>query len=96
MTTTVHLVLPVVLLGMAQHSVTKPADVSEGGVALVTQLLQPQHGAVTTVCEWGLEKFEYLKWKLRILVLIYLSIYLLKDVILVQTMQSDMCEAHLL
>lgn len=62
-----HLVLPVVLLGMAQHSVAKPADVSEGSVALVPELLQPQHGAVATVCERGLEKFEYLKEKLRTL-----------------------------
>lgn len=59
--TTVHLVLPVVLLGMAQHSVTKPADVSERSVALVAQLLKPQHGAVATVSERGLEKFEYLQ-----------------------------------
>lgn len=67
--TTVHLVLPVVLLGMAQHSVAKPADVSERSVALIAQLLQPQHWAITAVREWGLKKFEYLQRKLRILVL---------------------------
>lgn len=71
-----HLVLPVVLLGMAQHSVTKPADVSERSVALVAQLLEPQHGPVATVSERGLEKFEYLQWKLRILVFTFYNSYL--------------------
>lgn len=58
-----YLVLPIILLGMTQHSVAKPANMSERSVALVSKLLQSQHGAITTVCERGLEKFENLKWK---------------------------------
>lgn len=49
-----HLVLPVVLLGVSQDPVAKAADVSEGRVPLVSQLLQTQHWAVATVCERGL------------------------------------------
>ena len=49
-----HLVLPVVLLGVSQDPVAEAADVSEGCMPLVSQLLQTQHGAITTVCERGL------------------------------------------
>lgn len=63
-----YLVLPVILLGMTQHSVAKPANMSERSVALVSKLLQSQHGTITTVCERGLEKFENLKWKWGILI----------------------------
>ncbi len=41
---------------------------SKRSVALVSKLLQSQHGTITTVCEGGLEKFENLKWKWRILI----------------------------
>lgn len=50
---------------MAQHSVTKPADVSERSMALVAQLFQPQHGAIATISERGLEKFEYLQFDIE-------------------------------
>lgn len=60
-----RLVLPVILLGMSQHSVAEPADVSEGSVALVPQLLQPQHGTVPAVRERSLEKFENLEGKME-------------------------------
>lgn len=63
-----YLVFPIILLGMAQHPVAKPANMSERSVALVSKLLQSQHGTITTVCERGLEKFENLKWKERILI----------------------------
>ena len=52
------LVLAVVLLGVAQHAVAEAADVAEGGVALVSQLLQPQHGPVAAVRERGLQQLE--------------------------------------
>lgn len=55
-----HLVLPVILLGMAKDSVAKPADMSEWCVALIAKLLQSQHGTIPAVCERGLEKFENL------------------------------------
>lgn len=58
------LVLPVILLGMPQHPVAQPADVSERSVALVSELLQPQHGTIAAVGEGGLEEFENLKWKI--------------------------------
>lgn len=53
-----YLVLAVVLLRVTQNAVTKAADVSEGGVPLVGQLLQLQHGPVATVCEWSLQQLE--------------------------------------
>lgn len=56
-----YLVLPVVLLRVAENSVAKPADVSKRRVALVSELLQSQHGAVAAVCERGLEEFENLQ-----------------------------------
>lgn len=37
-------------------------------MALVSEFLQSEHGTITTVCERGLEKFENLKWKYRILI----------------------------
>lgn len=49
-----NLVLPVVLLGVSEDPVAEAADVSEGRVPLVPQLLQAQHRAIPTVCEWGL------------------------------------------
>ena len=58
-----HLVLAVVLLGVAQHAVAEPADVPEGGVSLVPQLLQPQHGPVPAVRERGLKELEDLRIK---------------------------------
>lgn len=56
-----NLILPVILLGMAQHSVAKSTNVSKRSVTLVSKLLQPQHRTITTVCERGLEQFENLK-----------------------------------
>jgi len=50
---------------MTQHPVTQPADMPKGSVALVSELLQSQHGAVAAVCERGLEKFENLKWRME-------------------------------
>ncbi|TNN81358.1 hypothetical protein EYF80_008414 [Liparis tanakae] len=41
-----------------QNPVTQAADVPEGGVALVSQLLQSQHGPVPTVCEGSLQQLE--------------------------------------
>ena len=58
-----HLVLPVVLLGVAQDPVAEAADVAEGGVALVAQLLQTEHGAVATVSEGCLQQLEDLQTK---------------------------------
>lgn len=49
-----NLVFPVVLLGVSQDPVAEPADMSERGMPLVPELLQTQHGAIATVCEWGL------------------------------------------
>lgn len=56
-----HLVFPVVLLGVPEHPVAEPADVPEGCVALVPQLLQPQHRPVPAVCERGLQQLENLQ-----------------------------------
>jgi len=56
-----YLVLPVILLGMAEHSVAKPANMSKWCMALISELLQSQHGTVAAVCERGLEKFENLQ-----------------------------------
>lgn len=53
-----HLVLPVVLLRVPQHPVAQPADVPEGGVPLVPELLQPQHRAIATVREGRLQQLE--------------------------------------
>lgn len=89
--TTIHLVLPVVLLGMAQHSVTKSADVSERSVALVAQLLKPQHGAVATVSERGLEKFENLQWKSRIFVFTFYLIWMYRLICLRHTCFKIFC-----
>lgn len=52
------LVLPVVLLRVSEDPVAEPADVSEGSMPLVPKLLQPQHRAIATVCEWGLQQLE--------------------------------------
>ena len=41
---------------------------SERSVTLVSELLQPQHGTIATVCERGLEEFENLEGKWRILI----------------------------
>lgn len=49
-----NLVFSVVLLGVSQDPVAEPADMSEWGMPLIPKLLQPQHGAIATVCEWGL------------------------------------------
>lgn len=62
-----HLVLSVILLGMAQHSVAQPANVSERSMALVAKFLQSKHGAITAICERGLKKFENLQRKGRII-----------------------------
>lgn len=43
---------------MAEDSVAEAADMAEGGVALVCQLLQTQHGTVTTVSERSLQELE--------------------------------------
>lgn len=43
---------------MSQHTVAQSADVPEGCMSLVTQLLQTQHGTITTVCEWGLKQLK--------------------------------------
>lgn len=53
-----NLILPVVLLGVPEHPVAEPADVPEGRVALVPQLLQPQHWPVPAVRERGLQQLE--------------------------------------
>lgn len=53
-----HLVLAVVLLGVTQDTVTQAADVPEGGMALVSQFLQSQHGTVPAVCEGSLQQLE--------------------------------------
>lgn len=58
--TITNLILPVVLLGVPEHPVAEPADVPEGRVALVPQLLQPQHGAVPAVREGCLQQLENL------------------------------------
>ena len=51
-----HLVLAVVLLGMAQHTVAQAEHVLVGGVLLVRQLLQPHQGALAPlVAEGGLQ-----------------------------------------
>lgn len=54
----VYLVFAVVLLRVTQNPVTQSANVPEGGVALVGQLLQSQHGSVAAVCERGLQELE--------------------------------------
>ena len=56
--TKLNLVLAVVLLRVTQNPVTQAADVSEGGMSLVGQLLQSQHGPVPTVCERSLQQLE--------------------------------------
>ena len=54
-----HLVFAVVLLGMAQHSVTQAEHVLVGRVLLVRQLLQPHQGALAPlVTERGLQNAE--------------------------------------
>lgn len=55
------LVLPVVLLRVPQDAVAEAADVSEGRVPLVPELLQPQHRAVPAVRERGLQQLEDLR-----------------------------------
>lgn len=50
-----NLILPVVLLGVPEHPVAEPADVPEGCVALVPQLLQPQHRPIPAVRERRLQ-----------------------------------------
>lgn len=37
-------------------------------MALVPKFFQSKHGTITTICERGLEKFENLQWKGRILI----------------------------
>lgn len=53
-----YLVLAIVLLRVTQNPVAEATDVSEGGMTLVSQLLQPQHGPIPTVCEWSLQQLE--------------------------------------
>lgn len=53
-----HLVLPVILLRVPQDAVAQAADVPEGCVPLVPQLLQTQHGAVAAVGEGCLQQLE--------------------------------------
>lgn len=53
-----HLVLPVVLLGMAEHSVTQPTDVPERSVSLIAKLLQSEHGPIAAVCERSLQELK--------------------------------------
>ena len=54
-----HLVLAVVLLGMAQHAVAQAEHVLVGRVLLVRQLLQPHQGALAPlVAERGLQNAE--------------------------------------
>lgn len=55
-----NLILSVILLRVSQHSVAKPADVSERSVTLVSKLLQPQHRAIAAVCKWCLQQLENL------------------------------------
>lgn len=61
-----YLVLAVVLLRVTQNPVTQAADVSEGGMTLVGQFLQSQHGPVPTVCEWSLQQLEDLNTGMRL------------------------------
>ncbi len=60
-----YLVLAVVLLRVTQNPVTQAADVSEGGMTLVSQLLQTQHGPVPTVCERSLQQLKDLRAEIR-------------------------------
>lgn len=54
-----HLVLAVVLLGVAQHAVAQAEHVLVGRVLLVRQLLQPHQGALAPlVAERGLQNAE--------------------------------------
>lgn len=53
-----HLVFAVVLLRVAQNPVAQSTDVSERGVALVSQLLQSQHRSVAAVRERSLQQLE--------------------------------------
>lgn len=69
-TMSVYLILPVILLGMTQHSVAKPANISKRSVSLVSKLLKTQHGTITTVGKRSLEKFENLKIEMNILIII--------------------------
>lgn len=46
---------------MPQHPVAEPADVSEGSMTLVSQLLQAQHGAIAAVSERRLQQLENLR-----------------------------------
>lgn len=55
-----NLILSVILLRVSQHSVAKPAYVSERSMTLVSKLLQAQHRAIATVCKWCLQQLENL------------------------------------
>lgn len=55
------LVLAIVLLGVAQDPVAEPQHVLEVSIALVSQILQPQHWTITLVCERSLEDAEDLE-----------------------------------
>lgn len=61
-----YLVFAVVLLRVTQNAVAQSADVSEGGMTLVSQLLQTQHGSVSTVCEWRLQQLEDLNTGIKL------------------------------
>lgn len=43
---------------MAKHSVTKPTDVPERSVSLITKLFQSEHGSIATVCKWSLQELK--------------------------------------
>lgn len=56
-----YLILAIILLRVTQDPVTQAADVPEGGMTLVSQLLQPQHGPIPAVCEGCLQQLEDLQ-----------------------------------
>lgn len=49
-----YLIFAVILLRVTQDPVTQAADVSEGGMTLVCQLVQTQHWPIPAVCERSL------------------------------------------
>lgn len=55
------LVLAVVLLGVAQDPVAESQHVLEVSVALVSQILQPEHWTIPLVCEGSLENTKDLE-----------------------------------
>lgn len=69
-----NLVLSVILLGMAQDSITKPANVSKWSMTLVSKFFQSKHGTIATICERGLEKFKNLQWKIIFFWIIQINI----------------------